>query len=61
MAINVDIVGLIEAQAKSVALGYEFAYGSRPFLDYETTLKDLKNGTGIIKNNTLIGKWCCST
>ncbi len=40
--IDVDIVDLIETQA--TGLGYNFAYGPRPFLNYETTLKDLKNG-----------------
>jgi|GEM_PF-4282887 len=31
-------------KAKSIADGYEFAYGPRSFLNYELTLKDLKNG-----------------
>lgn len=31
-------------KAKAIADDYEFAYGPRPFLNYELTLKDLKDG-----------------
>ncbi len=41
--IDVDIVDLVETLAETT-LSYNFAYGPRPFLNYETTLKDLKGG-----------------
>lgn len=39
---NIDIVDIIET--KALADGYLWAYGPRPFLNYEVTLKNLKNG-----------------
>lgn len=45
---SVNIKDIIKAQA--VSLGYNFAYGPRPFLNYELTLQDLKNG----KTNVLM-------
>lgn len=44
MAINVDIVALIELLATTDPRDYNFIYGSRPFLNYEATLKNLKDG-----------------